>query len=112
MPLTAYGAGGTGRASGPPARGGRRSPGAREAEDARIVGYVDGLDEAALAGTIAYRRVSTPEPQVQLLALALAAPAQAAVGASRRTHRAIARLVDGYASSSWPASACRSRVRR
>jgi uncharacterized damage-inducible protein DinB len=45
---------------------------AREVEDARIVGYLDGLDEAALAGTIAYRRVSTPEPQVQRLALALA----------------------------------------
>jgi uncharacterized damage-inducible protein DinB len=45
---------------------------AREAEDARIVHYVDGLDDALLAGVIRYRRVSTPEPQVQALAPALA----------------------------------------
>jgi uncharacterized damage-inducible protein DinB len=45
---------------------------AREAEDARITAYVDGLDEAKLAGVIHYRRVSTPEPQVQALAPALA----------------------------------------
>ena len=44
---------------------------AREAEDARIVAYVDGLDEAKLAGTISYRRVSTPEPFEQALAPAL-----------------------------------------
>lgn len=44
---------------------------AREAEDARIVAYVDGLDEAALAGSIKYRRVSTPEPFEQALAPAL-----------------------------------------
>ena len=34
---------------------------AREAEDMRILGFVDGLDEAKLAGTIKFRRVSTPE---------------------------------------------------
>ena len=34
---------------------------AREAEDRRIVDFVDGLDDARLAGTIEYRRVSTPE---------------------------------------------------
>ncbi len=34
---------------------------AREAEDARIVDYVAGLDDAALAGVIRYRRVSSPE---------------------------------------------------
>jgi uncharacterized damage-inducible protein DinB len=44
---------------------------AREAEDRRIVAYVDGLDEAALAGTISYRRVSTPDMFVQKLAPAL-----------------------------------------
>ena len=45
---------------------------AREAEDARIVAYVEGLDEAALAGTFRYRRVSTPEVFEQALAPALA----------------------------------------
>jgi uncharacterized damage-inducible protein DinB len=45
---------------------------AREAEDARITAYVDGLDEERLSGVIRYRRVSTPEPQVQALAPALA----------------------------------------
>jgi len=45
---------------------------AREAEDARILRYVDALDDAQLAGVIRYRRVSTPEPQVQALAPALA----------------------------------------
>jgi len=45
---------------------------AREAEDARIMHYVDGLNEERLAGVIRYRRVSTPEPQVQALAPALA----------------------------------------
>ena len=34
---------------------------AREAEDRRIVDYVDGLDDARIAGSIRYRRVSTPE---------------------------------------------------
>lgn len=45
---------------------------ARVAEDARIVTYVDGLDETRLAGTISYRRVSTPELFEQPLAPALA----------------------------------------
>jgi uncharacterized damage-inducible protein DinB len=45
---------------------------AREAEDRRIIDYVDGLTEAQLAGTIRYRRVSTPEPFVQALEPALA----------------------------------------
>jgi len=34
---------------------------AREAEDRRIIGFVDGLDDARIAGTIKYRRVSSPE---------------------------------------------------
>ncbi len=45
---------------------------AREAEDERIVGYIDGLTEPELAGTIRYRRVSTPEVFEQALAPALA----------------------------------------
>jgi uncharacterized damage-inducible protein DinB len=45
---------------------------ARDAEDRRIVTYIDGLDEAAFAGVIRYRRVSTPEEFVQPLAPALA----------------------------------------
>jgi len=45
---------------------------AREAEDRRIVAYVDGLSEQQLAGTIRYRRVSTPEEFEQALAPALA----------------------------------------
>jgi uncharacterized damage-inducible protein DinB len=45
---------------------------AREAEDRRIVDFVDGLDDARLAGTIEYRRVSTPEIVAQPLAAALA----------------------------------------
>ena len=40
---------------------------AREAEDRRIVAYIDSLDEARLAGVIRYRRVSTPEEFVQKL---------------------------------------------
>ena len=44
---------------------------AREAEDRRIIGYVDGLSEPQLAGTIRYRRVSTPEEFEQALAPAL-----------------------------------------
>lgn len=44
----------------------------REAEDKRIVDYIDGLTEAQLAGTIRYRRVSTPEVFEQALAPALA----------------------------------------
>ena len=43
----------------------------REAEDRRIVAYVDGLGEAQLAGSIRYRRVSTPEEFVQPLMPAL-----------------------------------------
>ncbi len=45
---------------------------AREAEDKRIVDYAKGLDEAALAGIIRYRRVTSPETVEQPLALALA----------------------------------------
>jgi uncharacterized damage-inducible protein DinB len=45
---------------------------ARQAEDRRIVAYVDGLDDARIAGTIKYRRVSTPEEFEQELAPALA----------------------------------------
>jgi uncharacterized damage-inducible protein DinB len=45
---------------------------AREAEDKRIVGFVDGLDEARVAGTIKYRRVSSPQEFEQQLAPALA----------------------------------------
>lgn len=44
---------------------------ARQAEDRRIVAWIDGLDEAALAGVIRYRRVSTPEEFVQPLSPAL-----------------------------------------
>ncbi|MFI4999337.1 MAG: DinB family protein [Reyranellales bacterium] len=44
---------------------------AREAEDRRIVSWIDSLDEARLAGTIRYRRVSTPEEFVQPLMPAL-----------------------------------------
>ncbi|MBV8392717.1 MAG: damage-inducible protein DinB, partial [Alphaproteobacteria bacterium] len=44
---------------------------ARESEDRRIVGYIDGLSEAQLAGVIRYRRVSTPEEFVQPLMPAL-----------------------------------------
>jgi len=45
---------------------------AREAEDKRIIDYADGLTDARLAGTIRYRRVSTPEEFEQALAPALA----------------------------------------
>ena len=45
---------------------------AREAEDRRIIAYIDSLTEQKLAGTISYRRVSTPEEFVQPLAPALA----------------------------------------
>ena len=45
---------------------------AREREDRRIVEHVTGLSEADLAGTIRYRRVSTPEVFEQPLAPALA----------------------------------------
>ena len=45
---------------------------AREAEDRRIVDFVDGLDDTRLAGSIRYRRVSSPEVFEQPLAPALA----------------------------------------
>ena len=45
---------------------------AREAEDRRIVDFVDALDDARLAGSIRYRRVTTPEIFEQSLSLALA----------------------------------------
>lgn len=44
---------------------------ARDAEDRRIVTWVNGLDEARLQGVIRYRRVSTPEEFVQPLMPAL-----------------------------------------
>ncbi len=44
---------------------------AREAEDRRIAAYIDSLDEGRLAGSIRYRRVSTPEEFVQPLMPAL-----------------------------------------
>jgi uncharacterized damage-inducible protein DinB len=45
---------------------------AREAEDGRIVDFVERLDDARIAGTIKYRRVSSPEEFEQQLAPALA----------------------------------------
>ena len=45
---------------------------ARAAEDRRIVDFVDGLDDGRIAGTIKYRRVSSPEEFEQQLAPALA----------------------------------------
>ena len=45
---------------------------ARDAEDRRIIDFVDGLDDAGVASTIKYRRVSTPELFEQPLAPALA----------------------------------------
>ena len=45
---------------------------ARDVEDRRIVDFVDGLDDARIAGSIRYRRVSTPEVFEQPLAPALA----------------------------------------
>jgi uncharacterized damage-inducible protein DinB len=44
---------------------------AREAEDRRIVTWINGLDEAKLAGNIRYRRVSSPDEIVQPLMPAL-----------------------------------------
>ena len=44
---------------------------ARAAEDSRILGWVEGLSDAALAGTISYRRVTTPDLFTQPLAPAL-----------------------------------------
>src|ERR1700760_4662838 len=45
---------------------------ARDAEDRRIISYVDGLDEARVIGTIKYQRVSSPDWFEQQLAPALA----------------------------------------
>jgi uncharacterized damage-inducible protein DinB len=45
---------------------------ARVAEDARILAYVDALDEQRIAGTIKFRRVSTPEEFEEQLAPMLA----------------------------------------
>lgn len=45
---------------------------AREAEDARIVAYIDGLTEAALLGRFRYRTLSDPREIEQPLAPALA----------------------------------------
>jgi uncharacterized damage-inducible protein DinB len=44
----------------------------REEEDRRIIAYVQNLSELDLGGCIRYRRVSTPEIQVQALSPALA----------------------------------------
>lgn len=45
---------------------------ARKVEDQRIIGYVDGLDEAGLAGTFTYRTVTNPRDITQPLGPALA----------------------------------------
>ena len=45
---------------------------ARGAEDERIIGWVDTLDDDALSGTFSYMRVSSPEPVTQPLGPALA----------------------------------------
>jgi uncharacterized damage-inducible protein DinB len=45
---------------------------AREAEDGRILRFVEGLDDRRIGGTIKYRRVSSPEEFEQQLAPALA----------------------------------------
>ena len=45
---------------------------ARRAEDARIIAYVEGLDEATLAGTFSYRTITNPTDITQKLAPALA----------------------------------------
>src|ERR1700731_2239836 len=44
---------------------------AREAEDRRITGFVDGLDEGRIAGAIKNRRLSSPDEFEQQLAPAL-----------------------------------------
>ena len=44
---------------------------ARAEEDVRIIGYVSGLDDAALAGTFTYRTVTNPTEITQPLAPAL-----------------------------------------
>jgi uncharacterized damage-inducible protein DinB len=45
---------------------------AREADDRRIIQWVEGLDDRAIAGPIKYRRVSSPDQVEQQLSLALA----------------------------------------
>lgn len=45
--------------------------GEREAEDRRIVGYVDGLDDERLAATFSYRTIASPMDVTQPLAPAL-----------------------------------------
>jgi uncharacterized damage-inducible protein DinB len=45
---------------------------AREAQDLRIVNFVESLDDARIAGTIKYRRLSSPEQYETQLAPALA----------------------------------------
>jgi uncharacterized damage-inducible protein DinB len=45
---------------------------ARDAEDQRILRFVEGLDDRRIGGTIKYRRVSSPEQFEQQLSLALA----------------------------------------
>ena len=44
---------------------------ARAEEDVRIIGYVTGLDDAAIAGTFSYRTVTNPEDVTQPLGPAL-----------------------------------------
>ena len=44
----------------------------REAEDRRIIRWVEALDDRRIAGTIKYRRVSSPDQFEQQLSLALA----------------------------------------
>ncbi len=45
---------------------------ARRGEDERIVAYIDGLDEDALASTFTYRTITNPRDVTQPLAPALA----------------------------------------
>jgi uncharacterized damage-inducible protein DinB len=46
--------------------------GEREAEDKRIIGYIDGLDEKKLASVFSYRTIASPMDITQPLAPALA----------------------------------------
>jgi uncharacterized damage-inducible protein DinB len=43
----------------------------REAEDRRIIGFVDGLDDTALAGAVTYRTITSPQEITQPLGPAL-----------------------------------------
>lgn len=43
----------------------------REAEDRRIIGFVDGLDDTGLAGTVTYRTITSPQQITQPLGPAL-----------------------------------------